>query len=70
MGWRVLWWEEEEEEEEATAEFLFETQVLQRKDCRTMGQGRAGVVQTDLGFWGRIPGWISEHWGLRGMQTN
>lgn len=67
MGWRALG-----KEEEGAAEFLAADTGAAEKGPhpRTVGQGRAGVVKMDLGFWGRIQGWVSEHSGLRNMQTN
>lgn len=55
MGWRVLG------EEEAAAEFL-------AADTGAAGEGphpwtMGHVVKMDLGFWSRIPSWVSEHGG-------
>lgn len=66
MGWRALG------EEEADAEFLAADTGGAEKGPHpgAVGQERAGVVQMDLGFWGRIPGWDCEHLGLRNVQTH
>lgn len=57
MGWRALG----EEEAEATVEFLAADTGGAEKGTHpgTVGQEGAGVVQMDLGFWGRIPGWVT-----------